>query len=272
MSSCEKQKDKWRICWHWRLRAFVRSVREWLSVIDTLRRVEIPHSLWLVRHFEYALGGSLSSRLHLPVRPDGSPLPWYPYAAIHFLEQFDLSNCVVFEYGSGNSSLFWAARARSVYSVEIDPAWHEQIRSQLLPNQYLSLETDAREYARKICDYPDKFDVIVIDGAVRRLCATYAVSKLTETGFIILENSDRYPETARFLRMLGFQQIDLIGPGPINSYTWSASIFSMHGISIPRKCDDGGVLVEGGLCQTSWDDSMEAIIARYQSQEPRVDG
>ena len=234
-------------------------------LIRTLRRSDLQHALWLLRHFEDELGGSLSARQRLPLSGDGLPFPWYPYAAIHFLEQLDFSKCTIFEYGSGNSSLFWSARARFVHSVEINPEWYEKMRSRLGANQSLTLATDENEYARKICDHTDAFNVIVIDGSVRRLCASYAIGKLDASGFIILENSDRYPETSKYLRERGFQQVDFIGAGPMNSYTWAASIFFLHGISIPRKSVDGGIQVRGGLQHISWDDSMEAIAARHPS-------
>ena len=54
---------------------------------------------------------------------DGNPIPWYTYPAIEYLAQFDYSDKKIFEYGCGNSSLFWAARAESVTSIEDNPEW-----------------------------------------------------------------------------------------------------------------------------------------------------
>ena len=43
---------------------------------------------------------------------------------------------------------------------------------------------------------------------------------------LILDNSDRYPNKLKFLKeKLGWMQIDFHGFGPINSYTWTTSIF-----------------------------------------------
>ena len=56
---------------------------------------------------------------------DGNPIPWYTYPAIEYLAQFDYSDKKIFEYGCGNSSLFWAARAESVTSIEDNPEWFE---------------------------------------------------------------------------------------------------------------------------------------------------
>jgi hypothetical protein len=55
----------------------------------------------------------------------GKPIPWYTYPAIEYLGNFDFSQCDVFEFGSGNSSLYWSSRARSVMSVEDNYGWFE---------------------------------------------------------------------------------------------------------------------------------------------------
>ena len=47
------------------------------------------------------------------------PIPWYTYPAIEYIKQLDFSDKTVFEYGSGNSTLFWAQRCKKLVSVEI---------------------------------------------------------------------------------------------------------------------------------------------------------
>lgn len=43
---------------------------------------------------------------------------------------------------------------------------------------------------------------------------------------LILDNSDWYPSTIKYLQKnLNWVQIDFHGFGPINSYTWTTSIF-----------------------------------------------
>lgn len=41
------------------------------------------------------------------VDKDGNPIPWYTYPAIEFLNSLDFSSKNVFEYGTGNSTLWW---------------------------------------------------------------------------------------------------------------------------------------------------------------------
>jgi len=69
-----------------------------------------------------------SLRSGKPVDAEGNPLPWITYPCIDFLKQFDYSNKSVFEWGSGQSTLFWSARAKRVVSVEADPVWVERVK------------------------------------------------------------------------------------------------------------------------------------------------
>lgn len=49
--------------------------------------------------------------------------PWYTSGAIAHLDNMDLSNLVGLEYGGGGSSLWWAARLRTLYTVEANVKW-----------------------------------------------------------------------------------------------------------------------------------------------------
>ena len=75
-----------------------------------------------------------------------------------------------------------------------------------------------------------KFDVIIIDGIKRTECARAIEHYLTidskEGAMVILDNSDWYKETSKFLREnLNLIEIDFHGFGPINNYTWTTSLF-----------------------------------------------
>src|ERR687884_2028950 len=58
---------------------------------------------------------------------EGHYVPWFTFPAIEAIKNWDLSDKRVFEYGSGYSTLFWAARAKEVTSVEHSPEWHAKV-------------------------------------------------------------------------------------------------------------------------------------------------
>jgi hypothetical protein len=185
--------------------------------------VQAARSLW----FDYA--HLRSAAIQQAVDADGRAVPWYTYPAIEYLRQLDFSDKTVFEYGSGNSTLFWGASAKAVVSAEEDERWYATLGPKLPSNCELVLETDLARYVDVIRRYPEGFDVIVVDGASRgrtRLkCSRVAIECLRPGGLIILDNADWLPESSRVLRDSGLIQVDMTGFVPINGNTQTTSLF-----------------------------------------------
>lgn len=180
-------------------------------------------------------GHNMSRKLGKPVLKDGTTIPWYTYAAIEFLDQFDLSGKTVFEWGCGNSSVYFAARSKKVISVEHDQAWFERMDKMKDANQEIVL-TSLEEYPGGIGRFAQTFDIIVIDGQRRFDCVQKAMPFLNEGGMIILDNSDWFYLSAAYLREEhGLMQVDFHGFGPINRYTWTTSVFFNKGFKFPLK-------------------------------------
>lgn len=171
----------------------------------------------------------------------GNPIPWYTYPAIEFLNSLNFSNKSVFEYGGGNSTLWWAKKVLNIVSVEHDPEWFAKIESKLQVNYRnvkLILERDKDSYINTILKSDLKFDVVVIDGRWRGDCAKVIGEKLNfKEGFmIILDNSDWYPKTTKYIReKYDTIQVDFHGFGSINSYTWTTSIFLSRNFTFEFK-------------------------------------
>ncbi|MDO9582623.1 MAG: hypothetical protein Q7J24_05875 [Desulfomicrobium sp.] len=170
-------------------------------------------------------GLGVSMEIGRPLAADGSPIPWYTYPAIEYLSQFDTNGLHVFEYGCGNSSLFWARKGAQVWSVEHDAQWHARMSEQSSLLRGLILRTDKSAYAQAVNEPGGMFDIIIIDGVWRNECAAEAMSKIKPGGLIILDNSDWYTDVSDFLRTKGYFQVDFNGFGPINPYCWTTSIF-----------------------------------------------
>jgi hypothetical protein len=198
-----------------------------------------PLRAFAILSFQYGHVRSVSGGI--PVDRVGRPIPWYTYPAIEFLRQLDFGDRVVFEYGAGNSTLFWADIARRVVTVEDDPAWHARIAPRLPPNVELILETDLRAFAEAITRFDERFDVIVIDGPARQRtrlrCAEAALTRLAPGGLIILDNADWLPESSRLLRDAGLLEVDMTGFAPVNGYVSTTSFFFHRAFDVPPKAD-----------------------------------
>jgi hypothetical protein len=169
-------------------------------------------------------GHAKTREARLPVASDGSPLPWYTYPAIEYFNRLQSNSLRIFEYGSGNSSLYWANKGAQVWSVEHDPAWHKAMSAKSSALAGLLLRETAETYAAAIDEVGGEFDMIIIDGGWRNECTARAVDHLKLGGVVILDNSDWYTDVSQFLKDKGFLQIDFNGFGPINEYCWSTSI------------------------------------------------
>src|SRR5215469_11650561 len=58
-------------------------------------------------------------------------LPWFSYAAIDFLAHYLQPGMEVCEYGSGGSTIFFARRVKSVFSIEDNSQWFELVSNRL---------------------------------------------------------------------------------------------------------------------------------------------
>lgn len=171
-----------------------------------------------------------------PVDHQGNPIPWYTYAAIEYIKQLNFSEKIVFEYGAGNSSLFWASQAQRIVSVESNFSWYEKVKSSQAENLdliYANIKSD--EYVKSINNF-NGFDVIIIDGQRRKECAFEALKNINSGGMIILDNSDVHPEAASILRQNSLLiQVDMTGFTPAIFYTSTTSFFLRRDFSIPAR-------------------------------------
>jgi hypothetical protein len=240
-----------------------------MSVVRAIARRIIPNALRYERSYANNYlspkGWQLSVELHQSINNNG-PVPWITYPAHMMLERIVAPHHRVFEYGAGNSSLWWARRAAQVVSVEHDAGWADTVSARgpsHLKVVAIPLGTPADEallsdfralglkdshlatreltiehglltegfsaYALELAKYPKGyFDIVVVDGMARVLTAWVAAQYVKQTGFILFDNSDRkqYNDGFRILTDAGFKRIDFYGSGPVNPFEWCTSIFA----------------------------------------------
>jgi len=152
---------------------------------------------------------------------------------MEYLESLDFSDMSAFEYGSGNSTLWWAAQVKSLASVESDSEWYQNIEAELKNSQNVDylFNSDPCTYVHDVRALQS--DIVIIDGDYRAKCAKYLLENLTSFSILIFDNSDWYPKTIAFLNenLRGFIRVDFSGFGPINTYSWTTSIFLNKEIS-----------------------------------------
>lgn len=197
-----------------------------------LRLAVFPFSILSRRGFLYEMGWFRSLRRG-SYDLKGHPIPWWSYSFILFLKERLAPDLAVFEYGSGNSTLWLSKRVKRVQSIETHYGWYERVLGRLPENvqlHYQPYEKDG-EYCRLVSRHVAEFDVVIIDGFDRVRCAKHCVTALTPRGVIIFDDShqDHLIEGPAFLIEQGFKRIDFYGMGPQQDSTHCTSLFYRDG-------------------------------------------
>jgi hypothetical protein len=181
----------------------------------------------LCLHPEY-VARCLAHNLFGRKSPADLELPWFSYAAIDFLNEYLQPRMKVCEYGSGGSTLFFARRVQSVFSIEDNAQWFDVISNRLklksIQNVTMRLcpfnfknpvDFEKSEYLQAMPD--EQFDVIVVDGSeewtrIRAICFKKAESRIKRGGIIVVDDSWRYPEIRQSHNATGFRIFQSVGP------------------------------------------------------------
>lgn len=126
----------------------------------------------------------------------GETMPWYTRPCCEWLSTLDLLDKRVWEYGGGQSTLWYRRNGAEVSGVDSSLDW-----SNIAGLRYA---TGKEDYLTAITG---EFDLICIDGDYRDDCFVYALNHLSEFGTIIIDNWKqasagwpRWPETERLIR------------------------------------------------------------------------
>ena len=182
----------------------------WLQKCFAPLKRGLPQSMWqplravatgVVTPIRFStVSGHWKSSLAMAAKsPDGSPLPWYTYPMIDFLSQRSFDGKRVLELGGGQSTLWWSSRAKSVMTLEDDADWYSSLRSKVAPNvdlHHVDLDPIGKpmEQIAGLLQGSGvgKFDVIVVDGLLRRELTALSFDYLAPDGAIILDNAEGY--------------------------------------------------------------------------------
>lgn len=181
----------------------------------------------LVSHPQY-ISRCLAHNLLNGKTPLDLELPWFSYGAIDFLAKYLKPDMAVCEYGSGGSTLFFARRVKSVFSIEDNPRWFElvtqRLREKSITNAHLKLcpfdfkNPVGFEHSAYLHSIPDeRFDVIVVDGSeewtkIRPVCFEKAEHRVKRGGLIVVDDSWRYPALRQANHAQSYKVFQSVGP------------------------------------------------------------
>lgn len=175
------------------------------------------------------IGWFVALKQESSVNGENEPIPWFTYSFIDFLENRLNKGQSIFEFGSGNSTRYFAKKVNSISSLEHDKAWYENGLKNKPQNANLifcELDTDGN-YCRGANNTKQKFDIIIIDGRDRVNCCLQSIQALKEDGVLILDDSerDRYNNARIALINQGFKELSFSGISPGFFYRKETSVF-----------------------------------------------
>jgi hypothetical protein len=168
-----------------------------------------------------------SFKIKSSVDKNGQPIPWCTYPFIEFMEPRLKKEFTVLEFGSGNSTLWYAKKVAKIKCVEHDKGWYEKVRKELSGNieiVYKELQYNG-EYSKEAKD--EKYDVIIVDGRDRINCLFNSLKALKEGGVFVFDNSELKQYVAKideFCSVNNFKKIDFVGMAPISVHRTATSI------------------------------------------------
>ena len=233
----------------------------WTPLANTLKAL-LPRSIWsFVRRvssavltpfrFSFATGHFKSCLRTRAIDADGQPLPWYTYPAIDAVRYKDFTGRKVLEFGGGQSTRWWSERAGKVVTIEPDEAWAAELRGAVGDNvdvHYVPIDRENRDISKVAeaiaSSNVDAFDVIVVDGHLRREAALLSIDMLSDDGVMIFDNSqgNRFHEVTA---ETGHTRVDFYGWIP-GVHTRGCTSFAFRGDCFVFAPDDAIIDPETG--------------------------
>lgn len=140
-------------------------------------------------------------------------LPWWTFSASTRVADHLKKNphSRVFEWGAGASTVWLGKRAAEVISIESDQKWASAVKSSIGPHvRVVWTESplsrgpgavrskrwgfrgrDFQSYVNAIDSFEGMFDLIVIDGRAREACFAKALTRLSPSGLVVFDNTNR---------------------------------------------------------------------------------
>lgn len=157
-----------------------------------------------------------------------------PLLSLSFLDWFDshdFSKFNLIEFGSGKSTNYFAKRVEHVLSFENNKEWFDKIKKNILNNvEYVLLNKK-----NKINLFINEKTILFIDYSGNRYMIAKNILDKYQPNILILDNSEHYPKTCKYISSLGYTEIPFWGFRFYEDYQSCTSVFLKNNINILEK-------------------------------------
>jgi hypothetical protein len=179
-------------------------------------------------NYLYEIGWTNSIITGSTVDKLGDPLPWLTYPFISFIAERLNFKQRIFEFGCGNSTLYYAKKVAKVDCVESSKDWYEYVTKESPDNVKITwCDFPGETYSRSAFINKEEYDIIIIDGKDRVNCCFNCLAALSAKGVIILDDAERseYEDGIAFLSGEKFRRLDFWGTAPMINYLKCTTVF-----------------------------------------------
>lgn len=206
----------------------IKKVKKIIKLIKNFRLLKMLMSMNESGYLS-EIGWINSFNINMPIDHNFKPLPWVTYSFIDFISERLTKDMYIFEYGSGNSTLWYAKKVNFVTSVEHDIHWFNKIKNTMPSNVDINYEelVYGEKYSNFSNNMDKKYDIIIVDGRDRINCIKNSLNNLKDNGIIVLDDSERmsYRDGINILLENNFKKIDFWGISPGLFYKKNTTIF-----------------------------------------------
>jgi len=199
----------------------------------------VPRVLWWLLRRPQDIAPYLRFGFRSRHTPLDLGMPWWSFGATRAVEKILRPEMIVFEFGSGGSTIFLASRTACVTCVEDEKKWAELVQADATRRDLHNLKVlhrpfdfhnphgfSSSAYLASLDAGP--YDVIIVDGKeeaeqVRDICFWKAEDSIKPGGLIVVDDSWRYPQVKAKNKARRWK--DFKGPGYCRAGVTSTCLF-----------------------------------------------
>jgi hypothetical protein len=157
----------------------------------------------------------------------------YPF--ISWIDSYDFSSWNLIEFGSGDSTIHFSNKFKTVYSYETNKQYADYISSLNLPNVNISVLSKSNLEQLSFALSVNDNTLIIVDSACNRLKVVKNLTTKFNPNIIVLDNSDNYPNTSNMLSQIGYTEIPFWGLRAKEQFESCTSVFVKDVKLFPRR-------------------------------------
>jgi len=183
--------------------------------------------------YDYAKIASIMTIIKAKGLYQDKPMLSLPF--LDWFESYDFSKFNLIEFGSGNSTNYFAKKVKNVISFETDINYYNNLKPKLLNNvDYRFIEKNNLENKTPNIDINQK-TIIFVDCAANRFLTTKNIFNIGLPNILILDNSESYKNTCKMIYEKGYLEIPFWGIRLMEMQESCTSVFIKNTFNMIEK-------------------------------------